>query len=112
MWIRRFILLALFLGLLLSLAPLGRAAAAAGKDPMAPDKEVAVLDTNYGQITIGFYPNAAPNHVKNFKDLARKGFYDGTKFHRVIPNFMIQGGDPLSKDSDRSNDGTGDAGYK
>ncbi|HET6267663.1 MAG TPA: peptidylprolyl isomerase, partial [Acidobacteriota bacterium] len=70
------------------------------------------MDTSLGQIVLGFYPNAAPGHVKNFKALSRKGFYNGTTFHRVIPGFMIQGGDPLSKDDDRSNDGTGDAGYE
>ena len=77
-----------------------------------PDPEQAVLDTNYGQIVIEFYSNAAPNHVRNFKKLARSGFYNGTKFHRVIPGFMIQGGDPNTKDGDKSNDGTGDAGYR
>ena len=78
----------------------------------APDSDVAVLLTNFGKIVIDFYPNAAPNHVRNFKKLARSGFYDGSKFHRVISGFMIQGGDPNSKDNDKSNDGTGDAGNK
>jgi len=77
---------------------------------MAPDKEVAVLQTNMGKIVLEFFPNAAPKHVKNFKQLARSGFYNGTHFHRVIPGFMIQGGDPLTKDNDRSNDGTGNSG--
>jgi len=75
-----------------------------------PDKEVAVLQTNSGKIVIEFFPNAAPKHVKNFKQLTRSGFYNGTHFHRVIPGFMIQGGDPNSKDNDRSNDGTGNSG--
>jgi peptidyl-prolyl cis-trans isomerase B (cyclophilin B) len=75
-----------------------------------PDKEVATLETSMGKIVIEFYPGAAPNHVANFKKLAKSGFYNGTKFHRVIPGFMIQGGDPNSKDNDRSNDGTGDSG--
>ncbi len=74
-------------------------------------QDVAILDTNLGEIDIAFYPDKAPGHVKNFIDLAKKGFYDGTKFHRVIPGFMIQGGDPNSKDDDRSNDGTGGPGY-
>lgn len=52
------------------------------------------LETDLGTITISFYPEAAPNHVRNFLTLAASGFYDGTKFHRVIPDFMIQGGDP------------------
>jgi peptidyl-prolyl cis-trans isomerase B (cyclophilin B) len=77
---------------------------------MEPDKEVAVLHTDMGNIVLEFFPNAAPKHVKNFKQLARGGFYNGTTFHRVIPGFMIQGGDPNSKDNDRSNDGTGNSG--
>lgn len=106
---RKWIVASLFFSFVLSFGGLLLAAAAANLTQ--PDSEVAILDTTFGQITLGFYPNAAPNHVKNFKSLARKGFYDGTRFHRVIPGFMIQGGDPLSKDNDRSNDGTGDAGY-
>jgi peptidyl-prolyl cis-trans isomerase B (cyclophilin B) len=76
-----------------------------------PDPEIVALYTNYGKISIELYPGAAPKHVANFKKLVQSGFYNGTKFHRVIPGFMIQGGDPNSKDNDRSNDGTGDAGY-
>jgi peptidyl-prolyl cis-trans isomerase B (cyclophilin B) len=72
----------------------------------------AVLETNLGTIKIKFRPDMAPETVKNFIKLAKKGFYDGTKFHRVIPGFMIQGGDPLSKGNDRSVMGTGDPGYK
>lgn len=83
---------------------------AQAKNLTEPDKEVAVLQTNFGKIVLEFFPNAAPKHVKNFKQLARSGFYNGTHFHRVIPGFMIQGGDPNSKDNDRANDGTGDAG--
>jgi peptidyl-prolyl cis-trans isomerase B (cyclophilin B) len=60
--------------------------------------EVAVMDTDKGRIVLMFYPEKAPNHVKNFKVLAISGFYDGTRFHRTIPDFMIQGGDPNSKD--------------
>jgi len=81
-------------------------------DLTAPDSEVAVLDTTMGKIVLEFFPNAAPNHVANFKKLARQGFYDGSQFHRVIEGFMIQGGDPNSKDNDPSNDGTGNAGYQ
>ena len=80
-------------------------AAAPAPDLTTPDTEVAVLNTNYGKIVIEFYSKAAPKHVANFKKLARSGFYNGTHFHRVISGFMIQGGDPNSKDSDRSNDG-------
>jgi len=71
----------------------------------------AVIETKFGNIELKFFPDVAPNHVNNFIELAKKGFYDGTTFHRVIPGFMIQGGDPNSKDPDRSKHGTGDAGY-
>jgi peptidyl-prolyl cis-trans isomerase B (cyclophilin B) len=74
-------------------------------------EEVAVLDTNLGRIVLRFFPDKAPGHVENFKKLVKEGFYDGVKFHRVIPGFMIQGGDPNSKDDDRSNDGTGGPDY-
>ncbi|MBX3096379.1 MAG: peptidylprolyl isomerase [Fimbriimonadaceae bacterium] len=74
--------------------------------PKAGD-DVAVIQTNHGDIWLRFFPDKAPKHVKNFLDLAKSGFYDGTKFHRVIPDFMIQGGDPNSKNDDRSDDGTG-----
>lgn len=73
-------------------------------------EEVAVMKTNQGTIVLMFFPDKAPNHVENFKKLAKEGFYNGTKFHRVIPGFMIQGGDPNSKDGDRSNDGMGGSG--
>jgi peptidyl-prolyl cis-trans isomerase B (cyclophilin B) len=73
----------------------------------------AVLETKFGEIEIEFLPDKAPGHVKNFLDLAKKGFYDGTTFHRVIPGFMIQGGDPNTKDAQgpRSRHGTGGPGY-
>jgi len=74
-------------------------------------EEVAVIETKFGKITIRFFPEDAPNHVENFKKLAKQGFYNGTTFHRVIPGFIIQGGDPNTKDDDRSNDGTGGPGY-
>ncbi|HTG00179.1 MAG TPA: peptidylprolyl isomerase, partial [Nitrospirota bacterium] len=67
----------------------------------------AVLETKFGSITLKFFPDVAPGHVKNFIDLAKKGFYDGTTFHRVIPGFMIQGGDPNSKNPDKRTHGTG-----
>jgi peptidyl-prolyl cis-trans isomerase B (cyclophilin B) len=60
--------------------------------------EVGVITTSEGVMVVEFYPDVAPNHVANFKKLARSGFYDGTAFHRVIPGFMIQGGDPNTKD--------------
>lgn len=71
------------------------------KEPVEGE-EVAVLDTEKGKIVLMFYPERAPKHVENFKDLVRKGFYDGTRFHRTIPGFMIQGGDPNSKDTEKS----------
>lgn len=74
-------------------------------------KEVAVIETTHGSIKLEFFEDKAPGHVKNFKDLANKNFYDGTTFHRVIPGFMIQGGDPNSKSDDRSAHGTGGPGY-
>ena len=60
--------------------------------------EVAVLNTEEGRIVLMFFPERAPQHVANFKNLVSTGFYDGTRFHRCIPDFMIQGGDPNSKD--------------
>ena len=71
----------------------------------------AVIETSFGNIELKFFPDVAPNHVNNFIELSKKGFYDGTLFHRVIPGFMIQGGDPNSKEEDRSRHGTGSPGY-
>lgn len=71
----------------------------------------AVIETKFGNIELKFFPEVAPNHVNNFIELAKKGFYDGTTFHRVIPGFMIQGGDPNSKDPDKSKHGMGGPGY-
>ena len=75
--------------------------------------EVAVIKTTEGDMVVQFWPDVAPKTVENFKTLARKGFYDGTCFHRVIKDFMIQGGDPLTKDASKESQwGTGDPGYK
>ncbi len=74
-------------------------------------KEIAVIETKYGKMELEFFTEKAPGHVKNFKTLAKTGFYNGTLFHRVIPGFMIQGGDPNSKKSDRSMHGMGGPGY-
>ena len=71
------------------------------------DQKVAVISTKFGDMVVEFFPDVAPKHVENFQILADKGYYNGTTFHRVIPGFMIQGGDPNSKDLDRMNDGTG-----
>lgn len=70
-----------------------------------------VIETKYGNIELKFYPEVAPNHVKNFIKLAKEGFYNGTIFHRVIPNFMIQGGDPNTKGTNKNTYGTGGPGY-
>jgi peptidyl-prolyl cis-trans isomerase B (cyclophilin B) len=74
----------------------------------------AIIETKFGEIELEFLPDKAPGHVKTFLDLSRKGFYDGTTFHRVIPGFMIQGGDPNTKDekAPRSDHGTGGPGYQ
>jgi peptidyl-prolyl cis-trans isomerase B (cyclophilin B) len=77
----------------------------------ASGNEVAVIETTLGEIELELQNDIAPGHVKNFKDLAEKGFYDGTTFHRVIPGFMIQGGDPNTKSDDRSTHGMGGPGY-
>lgn len=75
------------------------------------ESNTVVLKTSMGDIEIELNEKDAPLHVANFKKLVKSGFYDGTTFHRVIKGFMIQGGDPNSKDSDRSNDGQGGPGY-
>src|SRR5271157_5054223 len=76
-------------------------------------KEVALIKTSQGDITIEFWPEVAPKTVENFKTLAKKGFYDGTCFHRIMKGFMIQGGDPYTKDLTKEPLwGTGDPGYK
>jgi peptidyl-prolyl cis-trans isomerase B (cyclophilin B) len=75
--------------------------------------EVAIITTTEGELTLEFWPDVAPKTVENFKTLAGKGFYDGTAFHRIIKGFMIQGGDPLTKDAGKEHQwGTGDPGYK
>jgi len=81
-------------------------------NPTATD-EVALIKTSAGDLVVEFWSDVAPKTVENFKKLARQGFYDGTAFHRVIRDFMIQGGDPLTKDPGaESRWGTGDPGYK
>jgi dolichyl-diphosphooligosaccharide--protein glycosyltransferase len=94
-----------------------------GSRPVAPNstnsansnstQETAIIQTAQGPITIEFLPQVAPNHVENFKKLAQDGFYNDTIFHRIIGNFMIQGGDPNTKGnaSQRNNWGTGGPGY-
>jgi peptidyl-prolyl cis-trans isomerase B (cyclophilin B) len=80
---------------------------------MNTSNEVAVIKTNEGEMVIQFWTDAAPNTIQNFKKLARQGLYDGTIFHRIVKGFMIQGGDPNSKDpAKESTYGAGDPGYK
>src|SRR5213079_1995911 len=80
--------------------------------PMNASNEVAVIKTNEGEMVVQFWTDAAPNTVENFKKLARQGFYDGTIFHRIVKGFMIQGGDPNSKDPAKENSyGQGGPGY-
>ena len=69
------------------------------------------IETNYGKILFKLLPDLAPETVRNFEKLAKSGFYNGTLFHRVIPGFMIQGGDPNTKNSDKSSWGIGGPGY-
>ena len=79
-----------------------------GNQSFAESNDILViLHTNLGKIVIELFPNDAPNHVVNFIKLSEDGFYDGTIFHRIIPGFMIQGGDPNTKDGDKSTWGTG-----
>lgn len=75
--------------------------------------EVAVITTTEGEMTLEFWTDVAPKTVENFKTLANKNFYDGTCFHRIIQGFMIQGGDPLTKDASKEHMwGTGGPGYQ
>jgi peptidyl-prolyl cis-trans isomerase B (cyclophilin B) len=81
--------------------------------PMSTSNEVAVIKTDEGEMVVQFWTDAAPNTIENFKKLARQGFYDGTIFHRIVKGFMIQGGDPNSKDPGKeSSYGEGGPGYK
>jgi peptidyl-prolyl cis-trans isomerase B (cyclophilin B) len=75
-------------------------------------EQQAIIHTTLGDITLKFFPEVAPNHVNNFIELAKKGFYNGTTFHRVVAKFVIQGGDPNSKNPDRSSHGMGGPGYQ
>ena len=73
----------------------------------AKPEEVAVIHTKYGNLVMRFYPKVAPMHVESFKKHAKTGYFNGTLFHRVIPSFVIQGGDPYTKDKGREFYGTG-----
>jgi peptidyl-prolyl cis-trans isomerase B (cyclophilin B) len=75
--------------------------------------EQAIIKTAHGDMTVEFWPDVAPKTVENFKKLARENFYDGTAFHRIVKGFMIQGGDPLTKDANQeSRWGTGGPGHR
>ena len=74
--------------------------------------DTIIIETTKGTLKLIYYPEVAPNHCYNFKKLANSGFYDETKFHRIIKNFMIQGGDILSRDSNQNNDGQGGPGWQ
>jgi peptidyl-prolyl cis-trans isomerase B (cyclophilin B) len=77
------------------------------------NQDVAVIKTTAGEMVVEFWPDVAPKTVENFKSLAGKGFYDGTAFHRIVKGFMIQGGDPLTKDPSKEREwGTGGPGHK
>jgi peptidyl-prolyl cis-trans isomerase B (cyclophilin B) len=80
----------------------------------APQAKIVLMNKGVpmGEIVIRLFPDVAPGHVKNFVKLSQEGFYNGTTFHRIIPGFMIQGGDPNSKNPDRSMHGMGGPGYK
>ncbi len=98
----------LSIAMLLGGSPAAPAAdqASGGKAPRA------IIKTKYGEMEIKFFPDVAPKHVENFIKLAKSGFYNGTIFHRVIPGFMIQGGDPNTKDSTKKETyGMGGPGY-
>jgi peptidyl-prolyl cis-trans isomerase B (cyclophilin B) len=104
-----------FLGFLSATLGLAALAQSEKKDdaPKADAKEVAVIKTSEGEMVVEFWADVAPKTVENFKALAKKGFYDGTCFHRIVKGFMIQGGDPLTKDASKEDRwGTGDPGYK
>jgi len=83
------------------------------KKPVNASNEVAVIKTSEGEMVVQFWNDAAPETIANFQKLARAGFYNGTTFHRVVKGFMIQGGDPNTKDPAKENSyGEGNAGYR
>ena len=104
--------LSLILGVFLTSAIFAADEKKEEKTPLNSSNEVAVIKTSAGDMVVQFWTDAAPNTVENFKKLARQGFYDGTIFHRIVKGFMIQGGDPNSKDQAKENSyGEGGPGY-
>ena len=99
--------------ILLGVAALATGEKTGEKNSMNSSNEVAVIKTSEGDMVVQFWTDAAPKTIENFKKLARQGFYNGTIFHRIVKGFMIQGGDPNSKDPAKENSyGQGDPGYK
>jgi len=84
----------------------------AGNEDQTATIHIQVKGEPWGDIRLKFFPDVAPDHVQNMVKLAKNKFYDGTTFHRVIPGFMIQGGDPNTKDPDRSRHGMGGPGHR
>ena len=105
------IILILLAGALTAFSIFNRSTTLPRKDDLYMTDTKAIISTKFGDITLRFFPDDAPKHVNNFIELAGKGFYTETTFHRIIPGFMIQGGDPNSKSDDRSRHGTGGPGY-
>jgi peptidyl-prolyl cis-trans isomerase B (cyclophilin B) len=105
------IILIVLIGILFVVTKTDRNKPLSGKESMPMADTKAIIHTKFGDITLSFFPEDAPKHVDNFIELSKKGFYNQTIFHRVIPNFMIQGGDPNSKSEDKSQHGTGGPGY-
>jgi len=105
--------MSILLALLLSAAAFAAEEKKEEKTTMFNSNEVAVIKTSEGDMVVQFWTDAAPNTIENFKKLAKQGFYNGTIFHRIVKGFMIQGGDPNSKDPAKENKyGEGGPGYK
>ena len=105
--------LSIVLAVLLSSALFAAEEKKAESPPMNALNEVAVIKTSEGEMVVQFWTDAAPKTIENFKKLTREGFYDGTIFHRIVKGFMIQGGDPNSKDPAKENSyGEGGPSYK
>jgi peptidyl-prolyl cis-trans isomerase B (cyclophilin B) len=105
--------LSIVLGVLLSSALFAAEEKKEEKTSVNASNDVAVIKTSEGEMVVQFWTDAAPNTIENFKKLAREGFYDGTIFHRIVKGFMIQGGDPNSKDPAKENSyGQGGPSYK